>query len=154
MGAGPGSGLMDHPASTPPTPSLHPQKDKVSWNNNPKISKTYLCDKLSMRHLEGSEKKTKKKKINIPQHGSVSKCFPQEETPIGTKHSSPQHATQKPLPFLGNNPKPPSSPGLSNISSWQIYSSSQKEQMCAKGDPSWPHRAAQGEELGVQGQRL
>lgn len=97
MGAGPGSGLMDHPAPSPPAPDVHPQKAKVSWNNEPIISKTYLCDKVSVRHLEESEMQTKEKKVKIPQHGTISKGFPQEETPIGTKHSSLQARDPKSL---------------------------------------------------------
>lgn len=65
----------------------------------------------------------------------------------------PSACDPKASAILREQPKATFTPGLSNISSWQIDSVSQKEQMSAKGAPSWPHRVAQREELGAQGQR-
>lgn len=65
----------------------------------------------------------------------------------------PSACDRKASAIFREQPKATFTPGSQNISSWQICSISQKEQMSAKGAPSWPHRIAQGEELGAQGQR-
>lgn len=95
-----------------------------------------------MRHLGESEKKMKKKKNKIPQHGIISICFPQEETlnPHWNPSSTPfRHVTQKSLSFSGkgrNNSKPPSFPGSQQHWQWADYWRFPKKQVAMRVIPS------------------
>lgn len=66
-----------------------------------------------MRHLEESEMQTKEKKVKIPQHGTISKGFLQEETPTGTKPNSLQARDPKAPAIFRGQPKATFIPGVS-----------------------------------------